>query len=91
MASLENQVKAALVRLPMNYWQKPASFSSSAKFARPIAMLNAVTWSVGSVSPEYDGRRNFSVDRSHTSILIRRENGVLSVAARARSSAGTSL
>lgn len=89
MASLENQVKAALVRLPMNYWQKPASFSSSAKFARPIAMLNAVTWSVGSVSPEYDGRRNFSVDRSHTS-LIRRENGVLSVAARARSSAGTS-
>ena len=80
----ENQLRAGPLRLSTKSWQKSASFSSSEKFCSPHRYVNEFTWSVGSVLPTKDGRRNFSVVWSPTS-LISREKGVLSVSARTHS------
>lgn len=60
---LENQVRAGMLRLPTNNWLYLASFSSSAKCARPMSMLNAVIWSLVSESPEKNGILSLSVRR----------------------------
>ena len=79
-----NQPSAGPSSVSTKSQQYPASLSSSKKLVRPIAMLKAVIWFVGSDFTLKDVRHIFSVGRYRKSV-ISREKGVLRVSARTRS------